>query len=237
MSYNRPLTTGNNSSRNEPLYAEYPMIRFLEKNGYDVSYFTDVDTARSAAEILNHKTFMSVGHDEYWSAEQRNNTVAARNAGVNLAFFSANEIFWKTRFAASISTGAQAWRTVVCYKESKETTKIDPADPPTLEDVRAFCEGRLAHYKVPSRLQILDSLTERARHRLTLARQGARIGFRRRYGGRLCRRGSARDSLFVFGFRARRRQTAPPASVWRGHTRRPHSRQRSANRASVSQAN
>jgi hypothetical protein len=131
VSYNRPLTTGNNSSRNEPLYAEYPMIRFLEKNGYDVSYFTDVDTARSAAELLNHKTFMSVGHDEYWSAEQRNNAVAARNAGVNLAFFSANEIFWKTRFAASISTGAQAWRTVVCYKESKETTKIDPADPPT----------------------------------------------------------------------------------------------------------
>ncbi len=33
----------------------------------------------------------------------------------------------------------------------------DPADPPTLQEVRAFCEGRLAHYKVPSRLQILGS--------------------------------------------------------------------------------
>ncbi len=33
----------------------------------------------------------------------------------------------------------------------------DPDDPPTLEDLRAFCEGRLAHYKVPSRLRILDS--------------------------------------------------------------------------------
>ncbi|MFJ2237650.1 AMP-binding protein [Streptomyces sp. NPDC087859] len=33
----------------------------------------------------------------------------------------------------------------------------DPADPPTLADVQAFCEGRLAHYKVPSRLQVLDS--------------------------------------------------------------------------------
>ena len=132
VSYNRPLTTGNNSPRNEPLYAEYPMIRFLERNGYDVSYFSDVDTARSGAEILNHKSFMSVGHDEYWSAEQRNNVVAARNAGVNLAFFSGNEIFWKTRFAASITPGAQAWRTIVCYKESKETTvPIDPADPPT----------------------------------------------------------------------------------------------------------
>ncbi|WP_435281774.1 AMP-binding protein [Streptomyces koelreuteriae] len=33
----------------------------------------------------------------------------------------------------------------------------DPAAPPTLRDVRSFCEGQLAHYKIPSRLQILDS--------------------------------------------------------------------------------
>ncbi|MER5214281.1 AMP-binding protein [Streptomyces sp. NPDC002838] len=33
----------------------------------------------------------------------------------------------------------------------------DPADPLTLEELRVFCEGRLAHYKVPSRLQILES--------------------------------------------------------------------------------
>ncbi|MGW2824102.1 AMP-binding protein [Streptomyces sp. NPDC001443] len=31
----------------------------------------------------------------------------------------------------------------------------DPADPLTLEELRAFCADRLAHYKVPSRLQIL----------------------------------------------------------------------------------
>ncbi|MEV0170141.1 AMP-binding protein [Streptomyces sp. NPDC050803] len=33
----------------------------------------------------------------------------------------------------------------------------DPADPPTLEDVRAFCDGKLAHYKIPARVQVLDS--------------------------------------------------------------------------------
>ncbi|MER7483956.1 AMP-binding protein [Streptomyces sp. NPDC126510] len=33
----------------------------------------------------------------------------------------------------------------------------DPDDPPTLEELRAFCEGRLAHYKVPARVRILDS--------------------------------------------------------------------------------
>ncbi|WP_330337118.1 AMP-binding protein [Streptomyces sp. NBC_00557] len=33
----------------------------------------------------------------------------------------------------------------------------DAADPLTLEELRAFCHGRLAHYKIPSRLRILDS--------------------------------------------------------------------------------
>lgn len=32
----------------------------------------------------------------------------------------------------------------------------DPADPLTLAELRAFCADRLAHYKIPSRLQILD---------------------------------------------------------------------------------
>jgi fatty-acyl-CoA synthase len=33
----------------------------------------------------------------------------------------------------------------------------DLADPPALDDIRAFCQGRLAHYKIPSRLQVLES--------------------------------------------------------------------------------
>ena len=84
------------------------MVRWLERNGYDVSYFTGVDTDRRGAEILEHKIFMSVGHDEYWSGEQRANVEAARDAGVNLAFFSGNEIFWKTRWENSIDGSGTA---------------------------------------------------------------------------------------------------------------------------------
>lgn len=46
---------------------EIQMIRFLEKNGYDVTYSTDIDTHTSPAKLLNHKAFLSVGHDEYWT--------------------------------------------------------------------------------------------------------------------------------------------------------------------------
>ena len=91
--------------------AEYPMVRWLERNGYDVSYFTGVDSDRRGDEILEHKSFLSVGHDEYWSGGQRDNVEAARADGVNLAFFSGNEVFWKTRWEDN-------HRTLVSYKET-----------------------------------------------------------------------------------------------------------------------
>ena len=73
------------------------MIRWLEANGYDVSYSTGVDSDRESdrptGHIRDHKVFLSVGHDEYWSGRQRTNVEAARNAGVHLAFFSGNEVF------------------------------------------------------------------------------------------------------------------------------------------------
>jgi methionine-rich copper-binding protein CopC len=132
VSYNRPLTlqgtAGGLGSYNSPLHAEYPMIRFLEKNGYDISYFTDVDSSRNGSLILNHKVFMSVGHDEYWSGQQRTNVEAARSAGINLAFFSGNEIFWKTRWENSTDGSNTAYRTMVCYKESKDNARTDPLD-------------------------------------------------------------------------------------------------------------
>src|SRR5439155_3826554 len=56
---------------------------------------------------------------------------AARAAGVNLAFFSGNEVFWKTRWESSIDGSNTPYRTLVCYKETNADSVIDPADPPT----------------------------------------------------------------------------------------------------------
>jgi hypothetical protein len=128
VSYNRPLTLpGTDTSF---FSSEYPMIEWLEANGYDVSYFSGVDTDRNGALITQHKVFMSVGHDEYWSGGQRANVEAARAAGVNLGFFSGDEISWKTRWESSIDGANSAYRTLVCYKETLASEVIDPADPP-----------------------------------------------------------------------------------------------------------
>ena len=132
VSYNRPWHSGaDDNGASWFMYAEYPMIRFLEANGYDVSYMSGLDVATRGSLLLNHKTFMSTGHDEYWSGDQRTNVEAARNAGVNLAFFSGNEVFWKTRWEPSIDGSNTAGRTLVTYKETHYDAPTDPQDPPT----------------------------------------------------------------------------------------------------------
>ena len=128
VSYNRPFNTRAVDNGQDWLFnAEYPMVRWLEANGYDVSYFTGVDADRLGNLIQNHKVFLSTGHDEYWSGAQRTNVEAARNAGVNLAFFSGNEVFWKTRWENSIDGSGTPRRTLVCYKETHANAKIDPS--------------------------------------------------------------------------------------------------------------
>ena len=127
VSYNRPIATrGGPGGRDFYFSNEYPMVRFLEQNGYDVSYISGLDTNRNGAELLNHKVFLSVGHDEYWSGPQRANVTAARDAGVNLQFLSGNEMYWRTRFEPSTVDGA-ANRTLTCYKETWAQAKIDPS--------------------------------------------------------------------------------------------------------------
>src|SRR5437762_8356214 len=108
------------------------MIRFLEANGYDVRYTSGLDVSQPGyAPILEqHKVFMSSGHDEYWSGQQRTNVEAARDTvrivngaavpGLHLAFFSGNEVFWKVRWENN-------YHTMVSYKETHANAKIDPS--------------------------------------------------------------------------------------------------------------
>lgn len=128
VSYNRPFTTRSDTSwgRDFVFANEYPMVRFLESNGYDVSYMSDVDADQNGALIKNHKTFLSVGHDEYWSGAERTNAESARDAGVNMAFFSGNEVYWKTRWENSTDGSNTPYRTLVTYKETWANNKIDP---------------------------------------------------------------------------------------------------------------
>ncbi len=58
-----------------------------------MTYSTNIDTHANGGELRNHKAFLSAGHDEYWSKEMFDAAEAARDAGVNLAFFGANAVY------------------------------------------------------------------------------------------------------------------------------------------------
>mgnify|MGYP001202572350 CR=1 FL=1 len=136
-SYDRPFYTRGGSdwgtdAGNWLFNAEYPMVRWLERNGYYVTYTTHVDMGNNVMSITpsNHKMLMSVGHDEYWSATARTNFETARANGVHLAFFSGNEVYWKTRWEDDPLYG----KVMVCYKEGTmgENTCGVKCDPTTV---------------------------------------------------------------------------------------------------------
>ena len=119
------------------------MVRWLERNGYDVSYSTGVDTDRRGAEILEHEAFLSVGHDEYWSARparQRRGGPRRRRQP---------RLLQRQRGLLEDPLGEQhrrlqhAHRTLVCYKETHANAKIDPTSTwtGTWRDPRFSPEG------------------------------------------------------------------------------------------------
>lgn len=99
----------------------YSMVRFLEREGYDVTYSTDVDTDTSGDLLLQHRAYLSVGHDEYWSWQMRANVQHARDGGVSLGFFGADGASYQIRYEPSSLTG-DADRTILCYKDAS----LDP---------------------------------------------------------------------------------------------------------------
>jgi Carbohydrate binding module (family 35) len=116
VSFNRPYVSDSAGYGAGQLFAyELRMARFLEREGYDVTYSTNIDTHTNGSRLLSYKGFLSVGHDEYWTKQMRDAVQGARNGGVNLGFFGANAAYWQIRLEPSTAAG-DANRTIVSYK-------------------------------------------------------------------------------------------------------------------------
>jgi len=105
---------------------ERNVIKLAEHMGLDLAYVTSMDIAADPHLLDGASALVSMGHDEYWTPEERANVTAARDRGVNLAFLGANALFRRTRLD---STGLGAARLVVCYKTAYTQDPMYRKDP------------------------------------------------------------------------------------------------------------
>jgi hypothetical protein len=94
--YENPQSLGSG----EWLCFEFPAAYWLEQQGYDVTYCSNSDCL-DASEIARCRSFLSVGHDEYWDVRQYDATKSAIESGVNVLWLSGNSVFGVTPFTPS----------------------------------------------------------------------------------------------------------------------------------------
>jgi Abnormal spindle-like microcephaly-assoc'd, ASPM-SPD-2-Hydin len=127
VSFDRPFNPGDSNGAGHYFFYEYKFVYWMESQGYNVAYTTDVDTDGNVSTLTNHKGFLSVGHDEYWSKGMRDTVQQAINAGVNVAFFGANAMYWQIRFEPDAAGNAK--RVEVGYKDYATETLPPGPDP------------------------------------------------------------------------------------------------------------
>ena len=121
---------------------DYPMLRFLEREGYDVSYVADADVDANPNILQQHQMVIVSGHSEYWTKNMRDGFQNARDNGVSLFFAGGNDAFWQVRYEDSscadddtVCNNPGDRRTMVIYK-MREGDPVDPITDPTLKTIR-----------------------------------------------------------------------------------------------------
>ena len=73
-------------------------VAWAERNGIELDYATSLDLHSRPDLLGGRRLYLSVGHDEYWSAAMRDRVEGWVDAGGAAAFFSGNTSFWQVRF-------------------------------------------------------------------------------------------------------------------------------------------
>jgi len=137
-------------------------IALVERDGMDVTYWTDIDLHERPELLLAHRSLVLLNHDEYWSTRMRRGAETARAAGVNLANLGANAVYRHIRLESS-PLGPD--RRVVCYKiraedplngvDNSEVT-VDWRDPPVSDPESALLGAMYQCYGVEADAVVVD---------------------------------------------------------------------------------
>jgi hypothetical protein len=123
VSFDRPYM---GDGTNDFMSSEYPMVEFMEEEGLDVTYCTDICISAHPGFLLQHKSLVDTDHDETWTNSEREGALKAAAAGVNMAFFGAATLVRHARLEPS-PLGAD--RVEVDYRNSAEDPLVHGADP------------------------------------------------------------------------------------------------------------
>jgi hypothetical protein len=91
VSFNRPFDGYGMVSL---LTDDYPIVRFVEEHGLNVSYVTDPDLDRGVG-VVGARAVVFGSHTEYWTTGMRTHLEAALARGVNAVFLGANNMYWR----------------------------------------------------------------------------------------------------------------------------------------------
>ena len=100
------------------------LVQFMEKQGLSVDQIADTDLDQWPSIAKSYNGIVYSGHAEYWTRRQLEATIAARNAGVNVAILGGNTAYWQTRIQAS---PLGSYRRVIEYRSATEDPVIDPS--------------------------------------------------------------------------------------------------------------
>jgi len=105
---------------------ERRFVEWAERDGHAFDYAISSDLERDPAILDGYDLVLSVGHDEYWSAGQRDAVERHVANGGHFASFSGNTMFWQVR----LDEGANSGLTMIGHKYSAhETDPIATTDP------------------------------------------------------------------------------------------------------------
>ena len=135
-SYDRPFVTRQWLPQTWFFNAEYPLLRWLERCGYDVDYAMCADVDADPSLLLGRDIVISSGHDEYTSPQMWDAFAQACDTGVNLVFLTGNEFFWRINWATDR-------RSFACWKDTHDgALNATGTYSGTWQDTRAFNPDR-----------------------------------------------------------------------------------------------
>jgi hypothetical protein len=119
VSFDRPYDHASGNAT--PLSHEVQLVRYLEREGFDAGYTTDVDVDRDPAQLWRTSLVVVNGHDEYWTGAMRDAYDRARDSGQDLLFAGADIGAWQVRYE-------DGRRTVVGYKNPTKDPDPNPQE-------------------------------------------------------------------------------------------------------------